>query len=286
MKIIKYLLLSIFILANLIFTASSNASAASSNASEKEIIVLGVHGLGARAAWLNPLKEKLEAKNITFIAKDLPGFGLNHKDVNPESPYKAGHVDSYNEWLNFVDNEINTIKAESPNAKLIVFGHSLGGLISTNSQEISQANALILSVPAYSSGSNFNPKFLIETAWKYIVKIIQGKDEYILMPVSEKIHPNPHANDPYRTKAVTANLLLQINQLQSKTKTNLENITMPLLMLQIQGDKLVGLETQKDYFEKMPSENKTFKSYEGFDHDWLTNPGTDEIFDDIMSFIE
>ncbi|MCH2226752.1 MAG: lysophospholipase [Candidatus Caenarcaniphilales bacterium] len=278
-----------FLLVTLLFGSMAFASSIYSQANAKkknEIIVIGVHGLGARAAWLDPLKNELEANSIKFIAEDLPGFGLNHKETNPESPYKPGHVESYNEWLDFVSNQIQETKAENPESTLILFGHSLGGLISTNTPALNEVDALILSVPGYSSGPNFNPKFLIETAWKYAVsKKLQGKDEYIVMPVSKKIYPNPNAKDPYRTKAVTANLLFQVNELQGKTANNLKNVTAPLLMVQIAGDQLVATETQKEYFDLMPSENKDFKSYPGFDHDWLTNPGNEKIFNDIVSFI-
>lgn len=256
--------------------------------SRSSVIVYGVHGLGARSAWLDRVKNYLETndRRIKFISNDLPGFGFNNDSVNEMSPYKKGHIESYKEWVDFVDADFKILKKEYPEAKFIIFGHSMGGVIVSNMNSLNEADALVLSAPGYSGGDNFNLGFMLDTAWKYAFdRLVRKKDVYVTMPVSEKLYPSPFADDAYRTKDVTANLLIEIGKMQSASEEAVKKIELPILMIQVKNDKVLDTQKQEDFLNLMPSQNKVFKSYEGYDHEWMGNPHAEVILKDLLEFI-
>jgi lysophospholipase len=264
----------------------SRASEAQIN---KSIIIYGIHGLGARAAWLDAVKNYLEAKDprIKFIAHDLPGFGLNNSIVDKNSPYKKGHIESYHEWIDFVDEDFRSLKKQYPESNFIIFGHSLGGVIASNMSAVNEADALILSVPGYAGGDNFNLAFMLDTAWKYAFdKKVLKKDLYVNMPVSQKLYPSPFVDDPYRIAEVTANLLIEISKLQAASKKAVQNIKIPVLMIQVKDDKVLDTKKQEEFLGLMASSEKTFKSYLAYDHEWMGNPHAELILKDLSDYIK
>jgi acylglycerol lipase len=241
-------------------------------------IILAVHGLGGHSGWFDNLKTELKKFDIDFYAYDLPGFGQNHALGQPPSHFTKGHVDSFHEWLDFVNNKYQELIAKYPDHKISILGHSLGAVLVSN-LIIRPGDSLILSVPGYKgSAKTFNPNFVISTLFKYLVdKCLFARDVYVEMPVSEKMQDTPAMKDPLRVSSVTQTLLFEILQLGNFTKSNLKNISAPVLLVQIKDDQVVDNETQNQYFEKIASSNKSIKIFSGADHDWIWYPIREEI---------
>ena len=241
-------------------------------------IILAVHGLGGHSGWFDNLKSELQKYNIDFYAYDLPGFGQNHLLGQPSSHFTRGHIDSFQEWIDFVNEKYLALVAENPNAKISILGHSLGAVLVSNIQ-LRPGDSLILSVPGYKgSAKTFNPFFVISTLFKYLVdKCLFARDVYVQMPVSEKMQETPAMKDPLRVSSVTQTLLFEILQLGNYTKSNLKNIQAPVLLIQMKDDQVVDNETQNNYFEMIASSNKSLKVFSGADHDWIWYPIREEI---------
>jgi alpha-beta hydrolase superfamily lysophospholipase len=244
----------------------------------KKQIVLAVHGLGGHSGWFDNLKTELIKYDIDFYAYDLPGFGQNHALGKLSSHYTRGHIDSFQEWLDFVSKKYYELSSKYPDSKIAILGHSLGAVLVSNIK-LRPQDSLILSVPGYKgSAKTFNPFFVMSTMSKYLIdKCLLARDVYVEMPVSEKMQETPAMKDPLRVSSVTQTLLFEILRLGKFTKSNLKNIYAPVLLVQMKDDQVVDNETQNNFFEQIPSKNKTMKVYAGADHDWIWYPIREEI---------
>lgn len=252
-------------------------------------IVLAIHGLGGHSGWFARLAEELKRNGIEFYAYDLPGFGKNHNlDHDHHSPYIKGHIDSYQEWIDFTQRKYQELKAANPGASITILGHSLGALIAVNLTQIASGDKLILSVPGFKGASTtFDLRFMISTARKIIIdKLLFDRDVYVEMPVSEKAKLTPAMTDPLRVGNVTQTLLFEIVKMRSLTKKNISKLTAPVLFIQMEGDKVVDNATQNQYFEMITSVNKAFKAYSGADHDWIWSDIVSPIAADIVEWIK
>lgn len=252
-------------------------------------IVLAIHGLGGHSGWFARLAEELRASGIEFYAYDLPGFGKNHNlDRDQHSPYTKGHIDSYQEWIDFTQRKYRELKAINPDARITILGHSLGALVAVNLPTIAVGDKLILSVPGFKGvAATFDLMFMINTARKIIIdKLLFDRDVYVEMPVSEKAKLTPAMTDPLRVGNVTQTLLYEIVKMRSLTKKNIAKLKVPVFFIQIEGDKVVDNATQNQYYDMITSPNKTFKVYSGADHDWIWSDLVDPIAKDIINWIK
>lgn len=251
-------------------------------------IILGIHGLGGHSGWFKNLEDELKKYNIDFYASDLPGFGTNHNLLSKESQFTKGHIDSYQSWINFAQDQYDELQNKNPNARIIVLGHSLGALIAANMKVLPNDQRLILSVPGFKgSSSTFDQGFFFSTLRKILIdKFVLGNEVYIKLPISEKSQVSPAENDPLRVAEVTQTMLLEIIKLRLATKARIKQLNHPCFMIQIAGDKVVDNSTQKQFFELIPHTNKQFKSYNGADHDWIWSIDTVKaIVADIVSWL-
>lgn len=249
-------------------------------------IVFAIHGLGGHSGWFDRLKNELKKFDIGFHAVDLPGFGKNHMLLKA-CPYTKGHIDDFNQWIDFVKKEYFELKEKNPDAQIIVMGHSLGAVVATCLDCICEGDKLILSVPGYKGAdSTFNPGFVVSTLWKLLFdKIIMQRDVYVSLPVSEKKYEDPTEGDPLKVEQVTQTLLFQIMKMGWTLEQAIQSITMPVMLIQIEGDSVVDNETQDKFFVIFPSGAKTKNSYSGADHDWIWSQKVSVIAEDLANWI-
>jgi alpha-beta hydrolase superfamily lysophospholipase len=84
-------------------------------------LALIVHGLAEHAGRYSTVAAALTADRIDVHGYDLRGFG--------RSAGRRGHVDSWRVHHDDLEARITALRSEQPGLPLIVWGHSLGGLI-------------------------------------------------------------------------------------------------------------------------------------------------------------
>ncbi len=235
-----------------------------------KFIVIGIHGLGGRAAWLNRIQEELNKQKseheFIWHAHDLPGFGADGD----------GHVRSFHDWLKSVQDEYENLRRANPDARFVIFGHSLGGVIASNLYEIHEGDALILSAPGFKGAqSTFNPWFVARVILTYVfssrtlLSLPSPKTLKQGMIRGKLYTGDPTDEDVYKTKEVSANLLWQILQLGKHTERNLGRLRRnPILMLQVAEDPVVDNIAQDNIFALLNPASSNKIIIPGALHDW------------------
>jgi len=88
----------------------------------------------------------------------------------------------------------------------------------------------------------------------------------------------------YRGK-ITARLGSELFTAMKAMGSQMQFITLPLLILQGSEDKLVNQDGAKTLYEKAGSKDKTLKIYEGFYHEVHNEPGNARVFADIEAWL-
>jgi alpha-beta hydrolase superfamily lysophospholipase len=84
-------------------------------------VIILIHGHGEHIKRYNQLAELFNRENIGFTGVDLPGHG--------RSDGKRGHIKSFSLLHEMTDILLNECSKTFPDAPVILYGHSLGGLI-------------------------------------------------------------------------------------------------------------------------------------------------------------
>jgi len=226
--------------------------------------VVIVHGLGEHIGRYEKLINIVTKEGYGVVGFDLPGHG--------KSSGKRGHT-SIEEILNLIDEltkDINTF---------ILFGHSLGGLISiryteTRPQKVSK---LIVSSPAL----YLKPK----TSQKVMVNIFS-----IIMPsltVSNGIDPNllsrnkeavqKYISDPFVHDRISIKLGKSMLKNVELAHQQAERIVCPTSILIGTEDKVTPPEGAKRFYEELKT-NKYIEEFEGGYHELFEDPDYGENF--------
>jgi alpha-beta hydrolase superfamily lysophospholipase len=102
--------------------------------------VVLVHGINEHTGRYNHVGAQFNESNLTMTGSDLPGFG--------ESGGPRAHIDSWDQFLDAVEHDV--VEAKSAGLPVVLYGHSMGGLISLSYALSDRAapDLLILSAPA------------------------------------------------------------------------------------------------------------------------------------------
>jgi acylglycerol lipase len=250
--------------------------------SEPKAVVLGLHGLGSHSGRLAYLGERFIAKGYAFYAPDLRGFGT--------FPGRKGHVESFDEYNEDLESLIAYLKLLHQDKKLFLFGHSLGAvfIIHYIVNHPDEADGILIPAPAVSerlkvsSATRAMASFLSKLNVKMYFD--NGLDYELISRNPEIVKDN--REDPLRFDKATPRFAVEGLQ-ASKDAFNLANrITVPVLLQQSGDDLILDPERNKEFFDNIASEDKTWKLYPGLYHEPYHEEGAEEVFADMFDWLE
>ncbi|MFX1356916.1 MAG: serine aminopeptidase domain-containing protein, partial [Promethearchaeota archaeon] len=92
--------------------------------------------------------------------------------------------------------------------------------------------------------------------------------------------------DKNKLDTITVKTLAEINNAMKWAIDNVSNLTCPLLIQQAGNDKLVDKEKNRNFFNNVKSQDKTYKEYDGFLHDLWNEKGRAQVFQDLYIWLE
>ncbi len=249
---------------------------------EAGVVILFVHGLGDHCGRYDALGYYFASRGVPVLAFDLRGHG--------QSDGPRGHVDRFEDYAGDVMFFREFVGSRHPNDKIVLVGHSMGGLIALATAEAHGGAfaGVVASAPLLGIAVKV-------PSWKTAL----GRIMAALAPrfsMTNEIDPNllarnrdvgrRYAADPSVGKKVTARWFVESLRGMAQTMTNSAKITIPTLVLQGTADKLVSAEASRVFAERPGGGPKDFRTYEGWFHELFQEDEREVAFAAMWEWLE
>lgn len=249
-----------------------------------DFTVVVTHGVAEHSEWHHLMAEALAENRIEVYAWDLPGHGKSYG--------QRGYVSSFDEFTNrleFVLDEVKKITQSS--TPLVLFGHSLGGLIAikyllakkgqhglTATCLSSPGLGVAIKVPMYKDQA---ARLLVKFAPKLTIPHELNFSDLSRDPAIVKSYPK----DPLRHIKYSAPLYLGTLEAMNEALDRAHQIKDRIFIQAAGEDRIVDVEATKEFFQKLGSADKKMKIYPDSFHEIFNDTNRKEVVDDLLNYL-
>ncbi len=248
----------------------------------KAVLVV-VHGLAEHCGRYMNVVNRFVPLGYGIYGFDFPGHGKSHgKRVY------INRFEDYTRTLSTFLDKVRTLHNETP---LFLVGHSMGSLVSavllTHRQEVF-TGAVLSGAGAVKVPDSISSATIL--AGK-VFSVVMPKIGLIGLDVngvsSDPSVVRAYVEDPLvHTGKTTARLAAEILKAMQRFPEEAARITLPILLLQGGGDKLVDPAGARMLFETVQSSDKTLKMYDGLYHEIFNEPERDQVLGHMEQWLE
>ena len=244
-------------------------------------VIVVAHGLGEHSGRYLNLVNHFVPRGFAVYALDHRGHGL--------STGIRGHVQSFRQYRDDLAAFIERVREETGVKKIILVGHSMGGVIATSYSLLNpdRISRLILSSPGlrpYELPSRI--KETLAKALAHIMPTLLMSNELDATNVSRDADVvKAYVNDPLVHDRVSPKFYVEFMKETARLVREASRLAVPLLLLQAGEDRLVHPGTNLDFFSKVGSPKKDLKVYEGHYHEIFNEPEKDQVFADMDAWL-
>ncbi|HWM92535.1 MAG TPA: lysophospholipase [Thermoanaerobaculia bacterium] len=242
--------------------------------------VVLVHGYADHVGRYPHVIEALTGAGYDCHALDLRGHG--------HSEGVRGHVHRFGDYLE----DLDLFLAELPDDPLprFLFGHSLGGLLSLRYvlHRPDAFAALAVSSPYLHLATDIHfLKEAVATAASHLAPKLLTKSPLEAKALShDPAMVEAYVADPLVFKTFNARWFFEARHAQEEVLERAGEIRLPVLFLIGSADPIAQPERSRQVFERLGSEDKTLKVYDGFLHEVLNEIGKEEVIRDLIEWLD
>ena len=252
---------------------------------EPRATLLIVHGWAEHSGrYMNPVNYFV-SKGYAIYCHDLRGHG--------KSEGKRGYIERFSYYLEDLKTFDGTVRSRSGDTRIFLVGHSMGGTIAT-AYSISQQHelaGLVLSGAALELGSSL-PTVLaaVLTPFARILSLLVPRLGITALDAAaisqDQAVVDAYVNDPlvYRGK-ITCRMGAELIQTLQSLPSRMPEITLPVLIMHGTADRLSSTEGSRMLYDRVTSEDKTLKLYDGFHHEIFNEPEHKQVLADVESWL-
>jgi alpha-beta hydrolase superfamily lysophospholipase len=249
---------------------------------EVKAVLLIVHGVGEYC-------ERYTNVVNHFVPLGYAVYGLDHIG-HGKSGGEREMIDRFEDFIEPVMTYSRMVKGWHPEKPVFIYGHSLGGLITSFLLLDHQADfkGAIISAPAVKVPDNISP--MVITIGK-VLSAIAPKAGLIGLDTSYLSHDKTVV-DTYNTDPLVfhgkmpARLSAEMLRAMARVTAEAAKISLPVFILQGGGDKIVDPAGAPMLYEKVSSKDKTLKVYEGLYHEVHNEPERENMFKDLEGWLK
>jgi len=237
--------------------------------------LVAVHGLGEHSGRYDHVGRFLAALGHDVLAFDNRGFG--------QSGGRRGHVDSFDEFLDDVEDMV--IERRQLGAPVVLFGHSLGGLIAATYVVRGRPapDLLVLSSPALDADV---PR------WQRVVAPVLSRFKPNLF-VANNIDPEvlshdeevqvAYRDDPLRVGGSTARLGQQVFDAMREASAGTRRVNVPTYVFHGAADRLVPPRASE---RLAAQDNVTYRLWPGLRHECLNEAARFNVLGELAAWLD
>ena len=238
------------------------------------------HGVNSHGGQYIRAGETFAARGYAVTALDLRGRG--------KSDGERFYIDSIDDYVSDLALAIDLARSKHPELPLYLLGHSAGGVTSVTYALDHQDKLAGLICESFAFRV-YAPNFAL--------KLLEGADHIVPHAHVLKLKMEDFSRDPEWVANLNADPLTK-DEVQpvgtvaafaragERFEREFGRITLPVLILHGTADKATRPDGSQEFFDKAGSTDKALKLYEGHYHDLLNDLGSDEVFEDIVGWID
>ncbi|MFZ0180591.1 MAG: lysophospholipase [Candidatus Dormiibacterota bacterium] len=243
-------------------------------------VVVVAHGFAEHGGRYAAVAERLVDQGLVVRVADHRGHGL--------SEGKRTSVVRFDDYVDDVTTVIAQARARWPSLRLVLLGHSMGGLIALDLAVRPDApiDGLVLSAPAACPRDLSKLTLIVGNALSRI-----APNTGVLRVPLNRISRDPavvdtYNNDPlvFRTP-IRARLGAEMLVAMDRVDTGLPSLRVPLLVMQGTADGIVDPGCGPHVYDRAGSIDKTLKMYDGLWHEIFNEPERDHVLSDLTGWL-
>jgi alpha-beta hydrolase superfamily lysophospholipase len=246
-----------------------------------------VHGYGDHSGCYAEGMEQLAASGFEAQALDLRGHG--------RSGGRRGHVGRWSDYLDDVEAFLQRLRQAaggaslSGNRPLFLLGQSHGALLLTHAalHGLTGIQGLVLTSPYLQIA-------LSVPAWKLAVgRIFERTLPWLPIPSEirgEMLTSDPailaaHREDPLALHIATPGWFFSARRAQTEALARSPAFRLPVLVIQGERDLVTDPRATQAFFERLGSEDKTYRAFPTMRHETLREVGRQEVWETIIAWL-
>jgi acylglycerol lipase len=243
-------------------------------------VVVIAHGFAEHGGRYAPLAARLVADGLAVRAPDHRGHGL--------SEGKRTSVVRFDDYVDDLTTVVEQAREEWASRRVILLGHSMGGLIALRLAVRASVpiDGLVVSAPAACPRDVSRVKLMLGRALSRLAPNIG----VLRLPLN-RISRDPAVVDAYNhdplvfRTPIRARLGAEMLTAMDRVEAGLPGLRTPLLVMQGTADGLVDPGCGPHVYERAGSADKTLKMYDGLWHEIFNEPERDHVLDDLAAWV-
>ena len=249
---------------------------------EIKALVIVVHGLGEHSGRYTHVGEYLSQQSYAVYALDYSGHG--------QSPGQRVYVNSLEQLSEDLGAFVEHAQAQHPGLKTFIYGHSMGTLVTLRYALAHQDRLAGLILTGTTLALASLPGLLVPLVQLLNrtlpnLPLLPGVGTSVLSKdpaVVQGYNDDPLVYHGWLRVRILHYLLLESRCLSSQ----LQNLTLPLLILHGAEDKLLAPAGSHMLYERAASCDKTLKMYAGLRHEIHNEPEQSDVLKDILDWLD
>ncbi len=234
-----------------------------------------VHGIGEHSGRYEHVGNFFAGRGFDVAAFDNRGFG--------ETAGRRGHIDSFALFLD--DIEAGLAERRQLGVPVVLFGHSLGGLMSARYLVDSrpQPDLAVLSSPALKAEVPLWQKVAAPILGRVAPKFFVPSEIDGVGLSRDTSVQEAYRNDPLLVAGATARLGHEVFTAMKATNANLNSLSVPTYVLHGTEDQVVPQAASKPLDGL---DGVTYRAWPGLRHECLNEPEQNEVMGEIAAWLD
>lgn len=262
-------------------------------------MVLLLHGTSVHSGFYAPMAQYYADRGVAVFGLDFRGWGQS------QGHGRRGQITDYGDYLTDVRTAAESMRAAYPDAPFFIQGESMGGTIALLSQirNAVDADGMILNAPAVEPGLFFGPirtPRLVASGGLAVLSVPGKMAPNMPLPLpwrtaeilgvglflKEEENQQRYLHDPLALhKPLPWSYLSSLHAAVNEVRDGLEQVDTPVLIQQGTKDVLVPVYSSEHTFERLASQNKSIKIYEGLTHATLHDRQRETVWQDALNWM-
>jgi alpha-beta hydrolase superfamily lysophospholipase len=249
---------------------------------EVQVVLLVVHGMGEHSGRYMNVVDHFVPLGYAVYALDHIGHG--------KSDGAREIVKTFEDYTDTLTIFYNMVTGWQPDKPIFLLGHSMGGTIASyyliDHQD--EFKGAVISAPLVEVGDSVSQVTI--TMGKILSRIAPRVGVLSLDATAISKDPDvvqAYVNDPLVFHGKTpARLGAELLSAMMRITTEAGKISLPIIVLQGEKDTLVAPSGAQMLYDKVSSQDKTLKIYEGLFHEVFNEPERERVLKDVENWLE